>query len=294
MAAIIARVKIWGLTTWKDEHPTFSEEHMEYMKVVQHKAPDTDRLHWHSFIIFKSRLRMNTVKGIVADREAHCIPLYKVDTAYLDDGHTALAEPVEFGSIPKTDQGKRNDITRFKEALESHATLKEIAQEHFGCWLKYQKMIPIYRSLINEVSPSRYTLDQFKRPLPNWDTHWHLWGPPDTGKTQFALAHFTKPLYVRHIDHLLAFDNHDGIVFDEMSFTHWPITSVITLLNKKDQGQINIRYTYIIIPAGTRMIFCSNLEYIFYDPDKPITPECKESIEAKVTIVNVTHKLFYE
>lgn len=48
---------------------------------------------------------------------------------------------------------------------------------------------------------------------------------------------------MRHADHFKFFDAsyHDGIVVDEMSFTHWPINAVINLVNKKDPAMIHIR-----------------------------------------------------
>jgi len=60
-----------------------------------------------------------------------------------------------------------------------------------------------------------------------------LFWPPKTGKTGFALAHFTNPLFVRPIDTLKEFRplQHDGIVFDDMSFRQWFMNSIKHLLD---------------------------------------------------------------
>ena len=41
-----------------------------------------------------------------------------------------------------------------------------------------------------------------------------LWGATNCCKTEFALAHFDKPLVVRRRDDLKRASYHDGIIFD--------------------------------------------------------------------------------
>lgn len=52
---------------------------------------------------------------------------------------------------------------------------------------------------------SKYPADSFRVKLQGrqWDRHHHVWGDPDTGKTQWALAQFERPHYVRYIDYLI-------------------------------------------------------------------------------------------
>lgn len=285
------RQRIWGVTTWKEDPPTFDVETMTYMMRVRHRAPETGKEHWHALIAFKKQVYGNGVKKAILDKEAHLRPLQNYDTQYLEDGHTAISAPQEFGE--KVKKGARSDIASFKKAIEDGKSISEIAQSHFSCWLKYSAMIPKYRALIKDQYVSKYGKEDFKGEIVEWDKQWHLWGPPDTGKTQFALAQFEHPLYIRHIDEINNFDpmKNDGIVLDEMDFTHWPVNAVINLLNKKDPQQIHIRYTVACLPAGVNMIFCSNKEGIFFDPMKA-TQEEQESVLAKVQIMHVDKKLF--
>lgn len=75
------------------------------------------------------------------------------------------------------------------------------------------------------------------------------------------------------------------MVCDEMSFTHWPVCSVIGLLNKKDPAQVHVRYTTALLPAGIRIIFCSNEEEIFYSRNNPnVTMSQIASIDAKLYV----------
>lgn len=87
-----------------------------------------------------------------------------------------------------------------------------------------------------------------------------MWGRTGTGKTQRALAAFNNPLQVSHMDDLGHFDPalFDGIVFDDMSFVHLPVTAMIHLLDWDCDRSIHIRYKTAVIPKHTRKIFTSN------------------------------------
>jgi hypothetical protein len=89
-------------------------------------------------------------------------------------------------------------------------------------------------------------------------------GATNTGKTEWAIAHFPEGcLFVRHMDDLKGFvpGVHDGIVFDDMSFAHLPREAVIHLLDWDRPSAIHCRYTTATIPAHTRKIIVSNKQY---------------------------------
>jgi len=279
------------VTIFQEEDPVFKEETMVYMKYVKHLCPETKRIHFHVFVQYGVKQRGTAVKR---DFDGHLIRLFKNNTDYIDDGHSALSDPVEYGKLQQ--QGARNDINAFRDAIASGATLKDLSHDYFKEWLKYGKMIPTYRMLQAPLYLAKYPPESFLvAPITVWTKHYHLWGDPDTGKTQYALSQFKNPHYVRHQDHLADFDTarHDGIVCDEMSFTHWPVNSVIGLLNKKDPAQVHVRYTTALLPAGIKIIFCSNDEDIFYNMNSPgITMTQIASIQAKVETLHVNKRMF--
>lgn len=285
--------RVWGVTTWSDDPPCYDVENMRYMMRVQHEAPDTGRKHWHALITFAIPRRMSYVKKIISDNTAHCKVLRNEDTSYLEDGHTAIRAPEEFGEKKK--KGQRSDLDAFKRAIEAGASMRTLATEHFGCWLKYEKMIGRYRMITAAPVVSKFTLDQFAAPpITEWDKHVHLYGPHDTGKTQYSLAHFKCPLYVRHVDHLCYFDatEHDGVVVDELSFKHWPISAVINMLNKKDPAMVHVRYNVAHLPAGVKIIFCSNERDIWFDEQKNLDGLSIRSVLAKIDQIYVDKRLF--
>lgn len=89
-------------------------------------------------------------------------------------------------------------------------------------------------------------------------------GKSGWGKTQYAKTLFNNPLIVRHIDKLKRFNEieHDGIIFDDMDFSHYPRVSCIHLLDTEEDTDINVKCSMITIPAGTRRVFTTNSEGI--------------------------------
>lgn len=86
-----------------------------------------------------------------------------------------------------------------------------------------------------------------------------LYGPSGTGKTTYAMAHFQQPLLCRHIDDLKSIHTkHDGVIFDDMSFKHYPRTTCIHLLDLDYTSSIHVRYGTAKLRAGLPRIFTSN------------------------------------
>ena len=119
-----------------------------------------------------------------------------------------------------------------------------------------------------------------------------IYGPSNLGKTHWACAHFKNPLVVSHVDKLKQLSpDHDGIVFDDMSFSHWPPSSVIHLVDTELERDINIRYGTVNIPANTKKIFTYNSDNPFYDCDK-ISEEQRSAIERRISRIHVMNHLY--
>lgn len=145
-----------------------------------------------------------------------------------------------------------------------------------------------------QTTHSRFQMTSFnKAPISDWTTSWLIWGKANSGKTQWALAHFKNPLFVRHMDALLEFDEdeHDGIVFDEMSFNHLHGGAIIGLIDMTEPQQIHCRFLVAHLPAGTKKIFCHNNADIFR-PDKETSGEQMEGISRRYQSVHVDEPLY--
>lgn len=286
------RSRRWGLTTWKEEAPVFNEDRMVYMMAVKHKAPETGKEHWYSFIIFHQSITMTAIKKLIGDNQAHCIALSNDGTEYLQDGHDTITGPIEFGNKPRFLGKKKKAEDNFFENVLAGTSQRELFKMAPRQYLRYRKDLSIIRGLFKDTT-SKYSRDSYNFKIEDWTCHWHLYGDADCGKTQFAKAQFDHPLYVRHADHFSLFDpcSHDGIVVDELHFNHWPAISVINMLNRKDDAAIHVRYLVADIPAGVRMIFCSNSKDIFYDKERTAMVDI-ESILAKIKQVHISSPIW--
>jgi hypothetical protein len=94
-----------------------------------------------------------------------------------------------------------------------------------------------------------------------------LEGPPNIGKTEFALAHFENPFMCSHIDQLRHFDPalYDGIVFDDVTVAHLPRSTQINVSDWTKGREVHGRNVNGYIPAHTRKIFtCNPGNFPFY------------------------------
>lgn len=169
-----------------------------------------------------------------------------------------------------SDQGSREDLKAVIADIKEGSGLRQIFEDHIEVSAKYLKWVT---TAIDLFAPSnvkaKYSLDQCcaklnEMPVPFDDPDWEhvavIEGNPGSGKTQFALSHFENPLFVRHPDRLKSFDPtfHDGIVFDDMEFHHWPTTAQVHVCDWNDPADIHCRYANAHIPRGTKKIFVCN------------------------------------
>lgn len=92
-------------------------------------------------------------------------------------------------------------------------------------------------------------------------------GDSGVGKTTWAKTHAPKPaLWVTHMDDLRLFnkDYHKSIIYDDMTFKHYPEQSQIHLVDMDDTRTIHIRYKTVTIPAKVPKLFTCN-EHPFSD-----------------------------
>lgn len=107
-----------------------------------------------------------------------------------------------------------------KEKLDNGATDKDIADEHFGSWVRYSKAFQQYR-----------TLNLQDR---NWKTIVHvLWGRTGTGKTRFCVDQTMNSPYWSPGDYQW-YDGYNGqkiVIFDDYR-GEYPIQQLLKLLDR--------------------------------------------------------------
>ncbi len=181
---------------------------------------------------------------------------------YVSKKDTRVADSfVEFG-----DHSEKGRSTAWHDLADSiianEATKRTLWTDHHPTMSTRYKAAYEMMSILNaSEEKAEFKLESFDwTPITDWSRSIVLWGDSQIGKTQFALAHFERPFMVSHIDKLTFFDKkqHDGIIFDDMSFGHTPRTAQIHLVDQDHAREIHVRYTMAMIPANTKKIFTTN------------------------------------
>lgn len=271
-------------------------EAADYMVYQLEKCPKTARLHLQGYLHLDKKVRLAAFKKMPHPWDtAHfeqCKGTPAQNKAYCTKEESRVDGPWELGVMP-AGQGKRTDLHDACDLIKSGATMKRVAEEMPTQFVKFGKGLDALRKTINaHVDPPKFT--NFKQEF------WALLRPvafigaSGIGKTEFALAHFKAPLLVRHMDTLSEFDPtmHDGLVFDDMSFTHMPVEARIHLLDSDRPSDIHIRYKTVHIPAHTKKIFCHNNPDLFVKADEKITEAQTQAIERRVEYVFFQESLF--
>jgi len=257
------------VTVWcdKDPEPVFDVVSMKYLIYQKEACPSTGRLHWQTYVIFhvpcrirgcQKRLGLGKENKVIKPRgssESCAEYCSKLKTKVMPNEHH------EFGMLESI-QGRRTDLETVASKILEGANKTEIAMTYPAMYIKYHGGID---KLIQQV-PIEEPKSEF---VMRWDPiddikSVVMIGPSGVGKTQWALGHFRNALFVTHTDDLLRFqeDVHDGIIFDDMNFTHMPRTCQIHLVDWDQPRSIHCRYSVARIPKHTKKIFTCN-EYCF-------------------------------
>jgi len=253
-----------------DELYSILVEHCDNFAFQLESAPTTGYLHYQGCFFLINRKRFQWIQDNIMKFEYLCKMNGKPHQAwaYSTKAETRVEGPYEYGECPVNGQ-KKNTNEVFSRALAAPTVSEGIAIVQAECARDYCLHGESIRRNIKAskvvIFTAKFKLTDFLiqpliliKPV-------LLYGESNTGKTSFAVAHFKNPLVVSHIDKLkLLSPDNDAIVFDDMSFTHWPAEAVIHLLDIDFERDINVRYGTVTIPANTIKVFTHNNKNPFY------------------------------
>lgn len=172
-----------------------------------------------------------------------------------------------YGEIDVPDS-KEEKFEKVLEFVKSCQTWQQVLRGPTEMLIVISGKLPFFQQVFNNLACVRtetteYHLKDFTLPALDLTRPTLLWGVSNAGKTQFALAHFSKPLFVCNVDDLNKFQEgyHDGIVFDDIDFSQWPPTALLHLVDIANTRTIKCRYVNAMIPKGTPRIFTSNVPW---------------------------------
>lgn len=261
--------------------------------VFQQEISSTGTPHYQGYVEFTSGVRLSTVCGAVpgihVERRKGTA---KQASDYCMKSDTQVDGPWSHGKMSK--QGQREDLLSVKDMIDDGATQREVADAQFGTWCRNNKAFSLYRTIIKQDAPAKFELSDFNVPALDLSKPILVYGPSGYGKTEFADAHFGSALLtVRHIDDLKRYNanRHKGICFHDMSFSHWPFTTLCALLEFDKETSLHARYTNVTKPANVPMIFTFNHDNPFYDVEK-LHPQQQAAINRRINKYPVTRPLF--
>jgi len=195
---------------------------------------------------------------------------------------------------PRSEVSKEAFELAEKESVASALAFmqKELPYEMLTKWTTVENSLQAYRTMKTRQTPPLYLLENFLPVVMPVD--WHallLTGPTGIGKTQFARALLPSAPVIRHVDQLRTADLSKGIIFDDFDVSHWPVTSIIHLLDWDEASGIHCRYTHVLVPAHTKKIFTHNKPLHQWLPADIPRPQY-EAVERRIILVELTTRLF--
>lgn len=228
--------------------------------------------HIHVAVIFEKKLNMRSPNGLDLSGY-HCniqapknwpatINYVKKDGNYKEYGTNTTYAAQQSSSDNLYDNAKTMDeIEFFNWALKERIPYQYANR----AWNAEQSLFTIYEDYVEppeaEVDDRLTSIDLS---FSNFDNRSiSIVGRSGIGKSTWAIRVARKPaLLVTHIDTLKHLTKkHKAIIFDDISFNHWPRESQIHIVDRFLSRAIHIRYGVANIPAGIQKIFTNN-----YDP----------------------------
>ena len=122
------------------------KDYFDYVLVGLEQCPTTGRSHVHIYLECKTKRSIGGIKRILHDSEIHVE--YRMGTR---DEAVAYCKKDgrwwEMGEVHQ--QGARNDLLDIREMLRNGANILDVADEHFGSFVRYHRGIMLYQDLLN-------------------------------------------------------------------------------------------------------------------------------------------------
>ncbi len=228
------------------------ENKLDYAVWQLELAPTTGTPHIQGYVILKGHAKPNNyMQRMITCR-------WRIARGNTDSNYTyctkpgATAGPWEYGDKPTGGQGKRNDLLAVQKKIDNHVPMKDIAQEHFSSFVRYNRGFNLYANIISE--PRNFKTQVFV-----------LIGPTGCGKSWWAENNTKNGWPMFSGQWFDGYNGYDDIIINDFTggmpyrqllqltdCTRW------TLENKG--GTVNIRPRRVVFTSNLRLHSWYNFE----------------------------------
>lgn len=167
--------KFWCFTDYDVDSSTPPENKLkgfEYLVYQLERCPETKKLHFQGYVCYKSNQRLSALKKF--DDKIHWEQRkgkHSQAKDYCMKEESQMSGPWEFGSDENISEGKgdRSDLKDIKEMVDNGKSMLDIAEDHFGSFVRYNKGIQLYKELKDaESSQKQLKIDYSAAILRQW------------------------------------------------------------------------------------------------------------------------------
>ena len=260
----------WCFTVNNPTQPIpFDSADMDYL-VYQKERGAEGTEHYQGFVIFKCRKRMQGAKSYIGPT-AHMEQTKGTSqqaSDYCKKTDTQIEPPLEYGEVPVSNQGKRNDLQVILDAIKTNNPCLEEMKDtaayvrNYNCLERYQQQ---------QQEPRRF------KPLVYW-----IYGKTGVGKSRWVNDNELDLCVADvHNSFFLQYDNEEAILFDDIRSTTFHFNYLLRLLDRYPM-KINIKNGMRVFNSKRIYITCPwNFTKLFED----VNDENLDQLKRRITRV---------
>ena len=228
--------------------------------ILGRETGETGTAHIQGYISCTKRRTFNWIKTQVGTR-CH-VEIAKGSASSNQEYCSKDGDYEEFGELPGG-QGTRTDIDGLLESIKAQVPLKELADKHGGCLLRYTRGVTYLRRIYGQ----RRT----------WKSQVFVyWGKAGSGKTKKAWEACEEKAFIYAGGGWFdGYDAHPDAIFDDFSGSDFKITTLLKLLD---------RYPMMVPVKGGFVNWCPKRIFITSNyPPEEWYPGAKDEHRAALT-----------
>jgi len=181
-------------------------------------------------------------------------------------------EPFEHGVWRPDKQGMRNDLVSIKRKLDGGMPMVDVAEEHFGSFIRYNRGFYIYEAMQRKKR---------RKICKNFKCVWIV-GPAGSGKTEYIYEKYGMDFYQKPNNKWWdAYDGEDVVVWDDYEKSSDYCYGTFLKWTDRYPKQGESKGGHRVLSYHTIVFTCTRppSDHVWYD----------EQFRRRVDVVNITH-----